>query len=153
MSSFGTTGPLAVQAHASRSGDGEVARRRGKLKQRPSPLSAQGAAGDFPQSRRGRQQLPITKELPQLNCDSCPAIPATLPSPSVTGPQPFVSKSEAHLSLLWNPVFLSISLHQHLPYLTSYVLTICLFIHSLFLLLIFTHLWLSAGCHPLLCTY
>lgn len=123
-----------MQAHASRSEDGEVPRSQGKLKQRPSPLSAQRTAGDFPQFRRDSQQLLIQKELSQLNSDSCPAIPTTLPSPSVTGPQPFVSKSKAHLYLLWNPVFLSISWHQHLPYLTSYVLTICLFIHPLFLL-------------------
>lgn len=97
LSGFGTRGPLAVQAHASRSGSGEVAHRQGRLKQRLSPLSAQGAAGDFPQSRRGSQQLPTQKELSQLNCDFCPAIPTALPSPRVTGPQPFVSKSKAHL--------------------------------------------------------
>lgn len=71
--------------------------RQGRLKQRLSPLSAQGAAGDFLQSRRGSQQLPTQKELSQLNCDFCPAIATTLPSPRVTGPQPFVSKSKAHL--------------------------------------------------------
>lgn len=43
-------------------------------------------------------------------------------------------------------VFLSFSWCQHLPYLTSFVLTSCLFIHTLFLPLPSALFWLSARC-------
>ena len=127
-------------------GDGGVASGQGRFTQGLHALSAGGAAFLLP---RPRHQAAPTGEAPSsAERWLLPHLPHRSFLPKQCDPH--IPKSWAQPCPWESPVFLSISWHEHLPSVTSYVWTICPFFHRLFLPLPFAS---SARCPSLLCPH